>query len=101
VETFRSSVAQLVLHYAGETRPPAQLPAIRGLLSAQRAAGALHLMVVKPDDAIRATVRSLGAASVEETSASFSDALIAYLGDRGDRGSFLGDSIARAMGGAS
>jgi ABC-2 type transport system ATP-binding protein len=94
LDTFRTSVTQLVLHYAPDASLPGALPPIPGLLSVRRSPGVLRLTIVKPDHSTHTVLRTLGATSIEEAPVSFSDALVGYLGDRGERGSFLGDSMA-------
>jgi ABC-2 type transport system ATP-binding protein len=94
VETFRDSVRQFVASFPAGTRPPAALPVIRGLLNARTVAGELRLVIVKPDEATRATLQALGATSVEERPIGLADALVGYLGDRGNMLSFLDDPMA-------
>jgi ABC-2 type transport system ATP-binding protein len=92
VDTFRSSVRQFALHFDGAAEPPALLPPIRGLLRLRRAAHDLWLTIASPDGATYDALRSLGAASVEETPLGFNDASVGYLGDRGEQGFFLDDA---------
>jgi ABC-2 type transport system ATP-binding protein len=96
VDMFRASVRRFGLHYDGESALPVQLPPLRGLLHSRRSARDLWLTVAAPDDTTQRVVRSLGAASVEETPVSFSDAMVGYLGDRGEQGFFLDDTTAFA-----
>jgi hypothetical protein len=91
-------VRHFALHF-DETAPPAHLPPIRGLLHARRTARELGLTVAAPDDETQRAIRSLGAASVEETPVSFNDAMLGYLGDRGEQGFFLDDTTAFALAG--
>jgi ABC-2 type transport system ATP-binding protein len=91
VETFRSSVHQFVLFYdSAATSPP--LPVLKGLLHARRSLGELRLTLASPDEATIQVLHTLGAASVEEVPVSFSDAMIGYLGDRGEQSFFLEDT---------
>ena len=86
-------MTQLVLHYGPDAALPGALPSIPGLLSAQRSPGELRLTIVKPDESTRGVLRTLSATSIEELPVSFSDAMVGYLGNRGERGSFLGESM--------
>jgi ABC-2 type transport system ATP-binding protein len=102
VETFRSHVRQFLLRYTGNVVPPAQLPAIPGLLHARRSLGELRLTISAVSEQTQHLLRTLGASSVEEAPVAFDDALIGYLGDRGERRFFLEDTTAlEAAGGKS
>jgi len=90
IETFRSSVRQFVLFYDATAPPP--LPSIKGLLHVRRSLGELRLTIASPDEGTRQTLYALGASSVEEVPVSFSDAMIGYLGDRGEQSFFLEDT---------
>jgi ABC-2 type transport system ATP-binding protein len=90
VETFRSSVRQFVLFYDASAPPP--LPSLKGLLHARRSLGELRLTIASPDENTMQTLHTLGASTVEEVPVSFSDAMIGYLGDRGEQGFFLEDT---------
>lgn len=94
VEAFRASVHQFVAVFPAGTRRPAPLPVIRGLLSARTVADELRLVIVRPDEATRAALQSLGAASIEQRPIALTDALVGYLGDRGNMLSFLDDPAA-------
>jgi ABC-2 type transport system ATP-binding protein len=89
VDTLRSSVRQFTLHYPAPEALPAKLPALRGLLRVRRSATDLWLTVAAPDDATQRELRLLGAATIEEASVGLNDAVIGYLGDRGEHGFFL------------
>jgi ABC-2 type transport system ATP-binding protein len=91
IETFRSSVRQFVLFYDAATTPPS-LPKLKGMLHARRSLGELRLTIASPDENTQQTLHSLGASSVEEVPVSFNDAMIGYLGDRGEQGFFLEDT---------
>jgi ABC-2 type transport system ATP-binding protein len=101
VDLFRASVKQFVLHFAADRRPAETWPPIRGLLNTQRIANDLRLTIANTTHDTRAVLSSLGAASIDETEVSFSDALIGYLGERGERGSFFEPMIAGLTGGAA
>jgi ABC-2 type transport system ATP-binding protein len=94
VETFRSQIRQFVLRYSRGAAPPAQLPSLPGLLHARRSTDELRLTIASPGEQTQQAVRTLGAASIEETAVGFDDALIGYLGDRGEQGFFLQDTVA-------
>jgi ABC-2 type transport system ATP-binding protein len=94
VDTFRANVRRFALHYDAGSGPPAQLPAIRGLLHARRSANELLLTVAVPDEGTRQLMRSMGAATVEEAPVTFNDAMVGYLGDRGEQTFFLNDTTA-------
>jgi len=98
VEYFREHVRRFVLHFGEDGAPPAALPAIRGLLHARRAGRDLALTIAAPDDDTHQRVRALGAASVEETPVTFGDAMVGYLGDRGEQGFFLDGNTATSGG---
>ena len=90
IETFRASVRQFVLFYGAAAPPP--LPALKGLLHARRSMGELRLTIASPDENTIRALHALGAANVEEVPVSFSDAMVGYLGDRGEQGFFLEDT---------
>ena len=94
LETFRSHVRQFVLRYANGIAPPVQLPTLPGLLHVRRSRGELRLTIAGPGEKAPQVLRTLGASSVEETAVGFNDALIGYLGDRGEQGFFLQDTVA-------
>ncbi len=89
IDMIRSRVRQFDLQYEAPRTPPADLPAIRGLLHARRAPSQLSLVIAAPDDETQRVVRTLGAASVDEVPVSFNDAMVGYLGERGESRSFL------------
>jgi ABC-2 type transport system ATP-binding protein len=95
VETFRSRINQYVLRYEAPARPPEALPKLRGLLQARRSGSELRLTIVRPDEGTRQAIQELGASTIEEVPVSFEEAVIGYLGERGEQSSFLdriGDS---------
>jgi len=87
-------VRQFLLRYADNTPPPAQLPALAGLLHARRSLGELRLTIAAADDRTQQQLWTLGASSVEEMPVAFDDALIGYMGHRGERHFFLEDTTA-------
>jgi ABC-2 type transport system ATP-binding protein len=86
VEEFRRRVKRLVLNFAG---PAPAAASIRGLVEARREGQALRLTVANPDADTDRAIAELGAISVEEQSISLEEAVIAYLGQRGQRESLL------------
>jgi ABC-2 type transport system ATP-binding protein len=80
LETFRKSVQQVRLRFAG-TAPP--LPKIPGLLQAVRTSEELRLTCVRLNGTAEATLRSLGPSALELVPLSLEDAFVSYLGERG------------------
>ena len=95
VDVFRERVRGFVLRYPGT---PPELPPVRGLLHVRRSLGELRLAVANVDDETRRTVRShatqTAAQGVDEVPLSLEEALLGYLGERGERHFFLEDTIA-------
>ena len=63
--------------------------------------GELRLTIAADGGNTHEALRGLGAVSIEETPVSFDDALVGYLGDRGEQGFFLEDTTALEMAGGS
>jgi ABC-2 type transport system ATP-binding protein len=101
IETIRAGVRQFVLRFDGPNAPPSPLPTIRGLLHARQLDRELRLVIAAPDDETQRVIRSLGASAVDEVPVSFADAMIGYLGDRGQQGFFLDDAVFEPAGGAA
>ena len=99
VETFRKHVKQFLLGYAANAAPPATLPALPGLLQARRSMGELRLTIAAAGENTQEALRSLGAVSIEEIPVGFDDALVGYLGDRGEQGFFLEETAALELAG--
>jgi ABC-2 type transport system ATP-binding protein len=89
VDTLRAGVRQFTLHYADGAAPPPAVPQIRGLLRVRRSSTELALTIARPDDVTQRELRALGAALVDEAAVGLNDAVIGYLGDRGEQGFFL------------
>jgi ABC-2 type transport system ATP-binding protein len=100
IETIRAAVRQFVLRFDTPHAPPA-LPPIRGLLHARQLEHEVRLVIAAPDDDTQRVIRSLGASAVDEVPVSFADAMIGYLGDRGQQGFFLDDAVFEPAGGAT
>jgi ABC-2 type transport system ATP-binding protein len=86
VETFRARVKLLLLSFA--TEPPA-LPPISGLLAARRDGNELRLTLANPRPQVDPIISLLGAVSIDELPLSLEDAVIAYLGHRGEKTTLL------------
>lgn len=86
VDEFRRRVKRFVLNFAG------QLPestGIKGLVEARREGQALRLTLANIDGETERELQQLGALSIEEQPVSLEEAVIAYLGERGQRQSLL------------
>lgn len=88
LETFRSSIRQFVLTFDGR-KMPARLPAVRGLLHTKRTETAIRLTLVRAETSTIEDLKELGATSIEEVPVAFSDAMVGYLGERGEQTSIL------------
>jgi ABC-2 type transport system ATP-binding protein len=86
VETFRARVRQYLVRFPSS--PPQPLPAVAGLLQVARIDNELALVVANPNSQMHKQLDSLGALVVDEQPISLEDALIAYVGRRGEK-SFL------------
>lgn len=80
IDEIGRNATRFVLTFAGA---PPEPPALPGLLTARQLDRSLHLIIIRPTDATRRLVGSLGATSVEEHPVGFSDAMVGYLGERG------------------
>lgn len=95
VDVFRDRVRQFVIRFTGQAPP---LPAIPGLLHARRSLRELRLTVANPDETSRKAIDALAAqggaaaGAVTETPVNLEEALIGYLGERGEKHFFLEDS---------
>lgn len=102
VESFRAHVRQYLLRFPGNATPPSQLPHLPGLLHTRRSTDELRLSIAAPDEGTRKILATLGASSVEEAPLPLDEALIGYLGNRGEGRFFLDDvaALETAGGGA-
>jgi len=89
VETFQDRVRRYTLRFPGAVP---DFPGLPGLLQAEPAEGEMRLTLANPGKTILTDLKNLGASSVEEVPLSLEDALIAFLGARGERRFFLGDA---------
>lgn len=102
IDAIRAQIRQFVLRFDGPGMASAQFSGIRGLLHLRRSASEARLIVAAPNDDTQRALGALGALSVNETDVGFDDAMIGYLGDRGEHGFFLDGANARqAAGGAA
>lgn len=90
IEEFRRHVKRLVLNFASS--PPAA-PNIPHLLEARREGQSLRLTLGNPGLDTDRAIADLGATSIEEHPISLEEAVIAYLGDRGQRESLLQQTL--------
>jgi len=86
VELFRSRVKRWQLRFAGEAPPS---PVIAGLLESRRDGRDLRLTIANPSGDIEQAIAALNPESMEETPLSLEDAVVAYLGRRGELVSLL------------
>ena len=82
LETFRDSVQEVKLGFAG---PPPPLPAIPGLLQAFRTERELRVTCVHYNDATERALRALVPLTLERLPLGLEDAFISYLGERGEK----------------
>lgn len=88
VETFRDRVRRVVLRFSGAAP---ELPEIPGLLQSVRADRELSLVIANLNGQTEEIIGRLGAERVEQVPLDLEDALIGYLGGRGERTLFLQD----------
>jgi ABC-2 type transport system ATP-binding protein len=88
LETFRASVQEVQLRFAG-TPPP--LPPIPGLLQAFRTEHELRVTCVHYNADTEKALRALSPQSLELLPMGLEDAFISYLGERGEKSFILAD----------
>ena len=81
VETFRERVTQYALHFDDE---PPSLPTLPGLLQATRLPREWRITLANETRRTTDVLRTLGASSMEPVGMSFEDAVIAFMGRRGE-----------------
>jgi len=86
VEVFRQRVRRWALNFAGPAPSAGDIP---GLLEARRDGQSLRLTIANPSPQTERSLSELGALGIEEQPLSLEDAVVAYLGDRGQRQSLL------------
>lgn len=86
VEEFRRRVRRVVLTFAG---PPPRASGLPGLVQARRDGQSLRLTLANSDPETDRAIANLGPITIEDQSLSLEDAVIAYLGERGERESLL------------
>ena len=89
LDTFRSRVQQIRLTF---DHVPPKLPVLPGLLRATRTEQELRLVCVGTGSAPPRELNSLGAKSISLEPLSLEDALVSYLGERGERTFFLSET---------
>ena len=89
LETFCSSVQEIQLRFAG---PPPPLPAIPGMLQSFRTERELRVTCVRYDAAMERALRALRPDSMERVPLGLEDALISYLGERGEKTFILAET---------
>jgi len=92
LETFRNSVQQVRVRFAGT--PPA-LPKIPGILQVFRKDNELKLICVHYDDSAGLTLRALGALEIERVPIALEDAFIGYLGEHGEKSLIFSETEAQ------
>jgi ABC-2 type transport system ATP-binding protein len=90
-QTFSDRVRQFVLDYASSS--PA-IPPIPRLVQASRSDTQLTLIIANPDEETDRVLATMGADSIEQRPISLEESLIAFVGRRGEKVSFL-----RSLGG--
>jgi ABC-2 type transport system ATP-binding protein len=88
LETFRSSVQEVQLRFAGAPPP---LPAIPGLLQAFRTEHELRVTCVHYNADTERLLRQLAPLSLEILPMGLEDSFISYLGERGEKSFILAD----------
>lgn len=86
VDSFRENIRQVNLQFAG--RPP-QLPPIPGLLQSVRTDEFIRVICVRFNEHIEAALQELSPLHMEVSAVSLEDALICYLGQRGEKSFIL------------
>jgi ABC-2 type transport system ATP-binding protein len=89
IETFRKSVQQVRLRF-GTVPPP--LPHIPGFVQAFRTESELRLVCVNYNATTEQALRALAPAEMEVEPLSLEDALISYLGERGEKSFILSEA---------
>jgi hypothetical protein len=91
-EELTAAMRQFTLWFA-PGRAPHTVPPMRGLLSSRRVGDVVQIIVARPGDDTAASIAALNAVKVGHESVSFSDAMVAYLGARGEQRSFLDEAM--------
>jgi ABC-2 type transport system ATP-binding protein len=95
LETFRGSVQEVRLRFAGAPPP---LPPIPGFLQAFRTEHELRVTCVHYNPATEQALRNLSPLSFELAPLGLEDAFISYLGERGEKSFILADTETAAEG---
>jgi ABC-2 type transport system ATP-binding protein len=89
LDAFRDSVRQVQLRFSGA--PPA-LPEIPGLIQAVRTDGAIRIVCVHYDERVDQVLQSLKPSELQISEIRLEDALISYLGRRGEKSFVLAET---------
>jgi ABC-2 type transport system ATP-binding protein len=90
VETFRARVKRVVLRFGTQAPAAANIP---GLLESRRDGNELRLTLANYGAEAASAIAGLGAASVDEAPITLEDAVVAYLGRRGEQVSLLQSTV--------
>jgi ABC-2 type transport system ATP-binding protein len=93
LESFRESVRQVRLRFSG---PPPPLTSIPGLLQAARMGETVRLLCIQYNEQAEAILHALGPEEIEVSSASLEEALVGYLGRRGETSFILAETEVEA-----
>jgi ABC-2 type transport system ATP-binding protein len=89
LESFRNSVQEVQLHFAGA---PPRLPPIPGLLQALRTEHELRVTCVHYNGETERALRALAPTALEAVPLGLEDAFISYLGERGEKTFILAET---------
>jgi ABC-2 type transport system ATP-binding protein len=90
VETFRARVKRVVLRFPTQAPPS---PVIAGLLESRRDGNELRLTLANYGSEAEGAIAAMGAISVDEAPMTLEDAVVAYLGRRGEQVSLLQSTV--------
>jgi ABC-2 type transport system ATP-binding protein len=91
-ESFRARIKEVRLRFAD---PPPNLPTIPGMLQAFRNGNDLRIVCANFDERTNQALRALGPTEMELTALGLEDALITYLGARGEKSFILPETEAQ------
>jgi ABC-2 type transport system ATP-binding protein len=86
VDAFREAVRQVRLQFTGE---PPKLPELPGLLRATRTERGIRLVCIHYNEAVQQALVALRPSEFEVSAVSLEEAMISYLGDRGEKSFIL------------
>jgi ABC-2 type transport system ATP-binding protein len=88
VDVFRDKVRQVRIRFTGA---PPKLPELPGMLQATRTEGGIRLVFVHYNETIERGLNALAPDQIEVSAVSLEDALISYLGERGEKSFILSE----------